>query len=130
MNLGLSLVAVPAIFECNDPLPVWRIIYKRVSKIAVATLLTSSVTGITCFVKNGMGMENTGFLAAGILSFSVIPYTIVLMKPINDHLFSLNVNEEARKVKDIVKTWERYHWLRTITGIMVFGIAVFKIGQS
>lgn len=75
-------------------------------------------------------MENAGFLVTALLSFSIIPYTIIAMKPTNDHLFSIKDNEEANKVKGIVRKWERRHWVRTVVGAIVFGMAVFKIGQK
>jgi len=128
MNLGISCVVVPGILESNDPLPVWKMVYKGASKIAVASLLTSATTATLCFVKNGMGSGSAGFLATGILSFSIIPYTLLMMKPVNDHLFSLNPKEEPKNVKEIVRQWDKLHWVRTIVGILVFGSHVFKIG--
>jgi uncharacterized membrane protein len=130
MQVGASLITVPAILESNDPLPVWRKFFRRGLEVAVASIITSTAAGVTCFVKKGMGMENIGFLAAGILSFGILPYTIVMMKPMNDRLLGMKLNEEVKTVKPYVTTWGNRHWIRTITGIIVFAITVFKIGQS
>jgi len=128
--LGASVVTVPSILDSNDPLPVWRRFYKRGLIFAFSSIIPTTAAGITCFVKQGMGRENIGFLATSLLSFSILPFTVIMLKPINDRLLTMDRNEEVKTVKELVKRWGKIHWMRTIIGIIIFDIAVFKIGQS
>src|SRR5207237_251894 len=102
----------------------------RGSKIAVSCLICSSVTGLLAFIDKGMTTENSGFLAAGTLSFLIMPYTGIFMVPINNTLFSIDDKTEPKKVTEIIETWAQRHWVRTLVGLTAFTITVFKIGMK
>jgi len=129
MNLGLSLGVVPAILKSKDPLPVIKEVYSRCSKIAIPCVLVSTTAGLSCFIRNGMRRGDIGFLVAGGLSACVIPWTSFMIMPINDHLFSMRPDEDTKVVKERVKRWGEFHWVRTLIGVTVFTLHVLKIGQ-
>ncbi|CAO3629944.1 unnamed protein product [Cunninghamella blakesleeana] len=122
-GVGINLVSVPALKSTSDPLPSFSITYKNGSKIAVTNILLATGSHFYIYYKT----RNIRSLWCGVLTFFIIPYTLFIMKPINDQLFALQTvnSKDNNKVQDLISKWDRRQWIRTIVSNAAFLMNVF-----
>ncbi len=58
------------------------------------------------------------WLFGAILLVSVIPYTLIMIKPINDKLLAGEL--ETEQTEQLLNRWARLHWLRSIASGIAF----------
>jgi hypothetical protein len=107
-------------------LPVWRTTYKRGSKLAVTSLILSSSTALACYAR-AEGEGRFGFLIISGLSFAVIPYTVLFMKPTNDALFATTDKAANDEITALVSKWAKLQWVRTGLGLAAFILTVYTV---
>ncbi|KAI8099103.1 uncharacterized protein BX664DRAFT_320392 [Halteromyces radiatus] len=124
-GLGLSMngVSVPTMRATKDPLPVFTTTYKNGSKIAIASIVISSVCHFYIYHQT----NNKHALWCGILSFVSFPFTIQFMRPINNELFALadQNSTDTKKIDTLVTSWDHHQWFRTMAGLSALMINVF-----
>jgi hypothetical protein len=126
MGSTLTLIAVPAIKASNDPLPSWKMLYKTGSKFAISNIIITTAAGIQCFLKT----EDVRYALMSGLSFAIIPYTLLFMKPTNDSLFAIDDNlsrtnkEDESRVRKLIAKWDKLQYGRTILGLSAFFVNV------
>ncbi|CAO3595974.1 unnamed protein product [Absidia cylindrospora] len=123
LGLTMNLVNVPCIKASNDPLPVFTTTYNRASKIGISTIVLSSLAHFYIYYKT----RNQRALWCGILSAVSFPYTVLILRPINDELFSLarSKSTDYVRINQLVSAWDNRQWFRTITGGLAFLLNVF-----
>ena len=62
-------------------------------------------------------------MMGAVLLVSVIPFTLIVMKPINDQLLNPALNVSEAESESLLVAWAKRHWVRSIAsgaGFMVY----------
>ena len=90
--------------------------YKRAAPLQIVLALIGFIAGMVVWF-NGAG---TLWLAGSLFLISVVPITLLLIKPINDILLSSDNNPESEETKNLLLRWGPKHWIRTIVSGVAF----------
>ena len=124
--MSISLMTIPLFLDTNTQaahmLTQWVRLYHYghlVSpSMAIATFLIHAytVTG-----KRASGQPWIAYAAAGVVTASIIPFTLIVMTPTNNTLFRLEkeIRVEAAvatldQVRELVTRWGRMHFVRSL----------------
>ena len=66
--------------------------------------------------------RNVYWVIGAILLFSVIPYTVIVLKPINDQLLDIEAQRFDSETERLLKQWAPRHWVRSIASGLSFAI--------
>lgn len=119
LGTSISFVSVPAILASSDPLPVWKMTYKRGMKIALSTTIVTTLTGIVLYIKK----EDLGYLLVSGLASCIPAFTFFGMLSTNKALFALEDGDRVANNKEIrvlVKKWDKLQYVRTFLGLGAF----------
>ena len=72
--------------------------------------------------------DQTLWLVGALLLVSVIPITLVFIKPINDQLLEPNNDLGPDQVLALLKQWNPRHWVRSIVSGLAFAIYLVAMG--
>lgn len=62
------------------------------------------------------------WLIGAVLLIFVIPFTLVVLKPINDQLLDVNAVRTEAESKVLLNQWGPRHWVRSIASGLSFGV--------
>jgi len=116
--LYISLVQHPAALEAGNEmyLRYFPAMYRRAAVLQGGTAVLGFLAGLVAWrISN-----NRLWLAAAILLGSVVPLTLLVIKPVNDVLMSQDASRSA-DVGALFAQWGRLHLIRTIAS----GAALF-----
>ncbi|HKA32028.1 MAG TPA: DUF1772 domain-containing protein [Candidatus Binatia bacterium] len=65
------------------------------------------------------------WLAAALLLVASVPFTLLVVKPVNDALLAGDRPIEERRA--LLARWGRLHWMRTIAAGLAFAASVFAL---
>ncbi|CAO3632813.1 unnamed protein product [Cunninghamella echinulata] len=113
LGLCMNLVSVPSLRATSDPLPAFKTVYDRGSKIAILNILIATGSHFYIYYKT----RNIRSLWCGVFTSFSIPFTIFFMKPINDRLFALHSirSKDNNTAYELISRWDNRQWLRTVT---------------
>ena len=60
------------------------------------------------------------WLYAGIIQFSVVPFTFAVIVPVNKQLLDPKVDKDSPKTKKLFETWGKLHGMRSIASSIAF----------
>jgi hypothetical protein len=114
--LYISLVQHPAALETGNEFAArfFRPMYRRAAVLQASLALVGCASAIPAWL-SGAGEL---WLAAAILIGSVVPFTLIVIKPINDAL--LQNRDAASEVGALLTRWGYLHWARTVAGGLAF----------
>lgn len=117
--LYISLVQHPAILECETSVgkKFFPKMYNRAAPVQVTLAVISFLAGLLQWYLS----VNILWLVAALLMISVVPITLIIIKPINDMLLSDNHVLEHAETEKLLKQWGTKHVFRTV----VSGISFF-----
>ncbi|HEX9221007.1 MAG TPA: DUF1772 domain-containing protein [Gemmatimonadaceae bacterium] len=123
--LYVSVVEHPARMSCDLPaaLAEFRPSYKRAAVMQVI-LAVIGVTGAIVAWYLGRG---TSTLVAAIVFATVVPWTLIVMMPINRQLLDETRTSETPETDVLLKKWGRLHNVRTIAGLLALTILAANI---
>ena len=99
--------------------------YKKAAPLQIFLALSGFVAGIVAWYQTGIIF----WLIGSLLLVSVIPITLVLIKPLNDLLLSNKSSIDLPRATDALKRWGSIHWLRTIvSGFSFFIYLIAALG--
>lgn len=90
--------------------------YRRAAPMQASLALVGSVSGLAAWL-TGLGV---GWLAGALLPGFVIPFTLLVLKPVNDKLMSPDLDPSSPEAADLLERWARLHWVRTGTSALSF----------
>jgi hypothetical protein len=124
-SIYINLVEHPARMQCGtaQALAQWRPSYKRatVMQAALAAVGFLSATGTWM-----LGAESS-WLIGGILLGLVIPFTLIVILPINRKLLTADLPEESRDTRRLLDRWARSHGLRSVLSFSSFLVFLFTL---
>ena len=100
--------AAPLLTHIPLPAPM-----RKMLAIQISTVVVSTIGGTTLFYKTG----NTCYLGGALMMAVILPYTRVLLYPINDSLLGIRKHGQGRdesSVEEMLIRWDMIHFGRTL----------------
>ena len=121
----VTFVEHPARVSCGTALAVaqFRPSYRRGAVMQGGLALVGGVAGVTRWMMLG----GTGWLAGGLLLAALIPYTLIVIMPTNKRLLDPSLNARSPEAAALLLRWGRLHSIRTIAGLLAFGLLLFAL---
>ncbi|KAI8099105.1 uncharacterized protein BX664DRAFT_320395 [Halteromyces radiatus] len=129
-TLTVAVVTLPSLKRCKDPIPVFTRTLERGGKLAVSSMLVSSICHFYIYYKT----RNRQALWCGLLSFISVPYSIVFLLPINKQILALDRKSAVAppdavansQFIDLIAQWGSLHWFRVVASNVAFIMNVFS----
>jgi hypothetical protein len=123
--LYISLVEQPARLSCGIAVAVteWRRSYRRATIMQAPLAIVGS---LLAFASWWIG-KDSAWLIGGILLFSVIPFTLVVIFPTNRALESDNLDLSSSNAERLMRQWSALHAVRVGLSLVAFLIFLFAL---
>jgi hypothetical protein len=116
----VSAVEHPARLQCGTGPAVaeFRPSYKR------AAVMQAALAALGCVAAVGAWMAGRGaiVLAAGLLLGAAIPFTLVVIRPVNARLLDPALDGDSAEAAVLLARWGRLHGVRTLLGAAAFAL--------
>ena len=114
--LYISLVQHPAALETGNEFAArfFRPMYRRAAGLQASSAMVGCANASVAWL-SGAGEL---WLAAAVLIGSVVPFTLIVIKPVNDAL--LQNRDAASEVAALFTRWGYLHWARTVVSGLAF----------
>ncbi len=112
----INLVEHPARVECGTELAATEFgpSYRR----AAAMQASLAATGLICSIAAWLSGAGIWWLIGGILLGSVIPFTFLIIMPVNKQLLDPTLDKGSAKAQELLSRWAKLHAVRsTLSGI-------------
>ena len=100
--------------------------YKRAAPMQVLLALMGFISGVAIWYQTSEAL----WLVGAILLFSVVPITLIIIKPVNDILLSAENVADSPETESLLKLWGPKHWLRTIVSGLSFAVYLYIALQT
>ncbi len=94
--------------------------YRRAAPMQIALAICGALAGCGCWLQDG----DWRWLIGALLLFSVIPFTLLAIKPINDVLLSADRDADANDTLALLRKWGTRHCWRSALGSLAFVLFV------
>jgi len=114
----ISIVQHPAAVETDPAFAVrfFAPMYRRAAPMQAGLAMTGTFAGAGAWL-SGSG---TGFGVAAALLFAVVPFTLVVMKPINDRLIASGQGADVPGTAELLRRWAALHAVRSLLSGLAF----------
>ena len=92
----------------------WKLSYARGLKMQASLALLSGIFGLIA----AWQARDWRWLPGAVLILANWPYTLIVVKPINDRLNAIADNQAGAASRALIVTWARLHAIRTALGIL------------
>ena len=115
----------PARMALNDGslLAQWKRSYARAVPMQGGLAALSGIFGLVVWWDTG----DWRWLVAALLILANWPYTLVVIKPINDQLNAIADKDAGTASRTLIVKWARLHAIRTALGILAAGVYVWAL---
>ena len=112
----VSFVEHPARMECGTEVAITEFgpSYRRAAIMQATLAIVAAIAGVTAWLLGG----GLSWLMGAALIFSVVPFTLVVIMPINHQLMNPTVDRRSDPTHALLQTWGRLHGVRTVLSIM------------
>jgi len=119
----ISLVQHPAAIETGSEFAVrfFAPMYRRASIMQASLAIVGSIASIVAYL---LGAGRAWLLSA-ILMGSVVPFTLLVVEPLNDQIKVLDPS--AERAVELLMKWGRLHWVRTIISGLSFAVCLVAL---
>lgn len=117
----INLVEHPARMKCGTHIAATEFVpsYRRAAVMQASLALFGSATATAAWLLGA----SPWWVVGGILLFSVVPFTLIVVMPINRTLLSEDLNRESEEARLLLTKWNRLHAVRSLlslTALVVF----------
>ncbi|GAA0318564.1 DUF1772 domain-containing protein [Sphingomonas oligophenolica] len=123
--LYISFAEQPARLKLDDRalLTEWRSAYRR------GTLMQAPLAILGAVLGAGMWWEHGGwfFLAGAVLMMANLPWTFVVIMPVNSQLGRIGPEDDPATIRPLVRRWARLHAGRTAFGLLATAAFVLAL---
>ena len=116
----ISIAQHPATMQTGIPFA--SVFFPPMYGLAAPMQIISALGGTLAGVAMWFVYGSLLWLVGAILLVFVIPYTIVILKPINDQLLDSQAVRSEAETEKLLNLWAPRHWVRSITSGFSFGI--------
>ncbi len=92
--------------------------YRRGAPMQASLALIGSISGFIASATGG----GVGCFVGALLLGSVVPFTLVVIKPVNDQLLSPDLDTSSPEVPALLDRWARLHAVRSVASGLAFGL--------
>lgn len=119
----ISLVQHPAALETGSEFAVrfFAPMYRRASIMQASLAVVGSLASIIAYLF-GAGQV---WLFSAVMIGSVVPFTLLLVEPLNDQIKALDPS--AQQGLDLLIKWGRLHWVRTVASGLSFALCLVAV---
>ncbi|HLL27388.1 MAG TPA: DUF1772 domain-containing protein [Xanthobacteraceae bacterium] len=91
----------------------WQESYKRAAIMQASLALVACVLGVVAYFIS----HDWRWLVGAALSIASWPWTLVVIKPVNDALMTTAANAANKKTRELVERWGGLHAVRSALGL-------------
>ena len=108
----INLVEHPARMECGTEIAATEFgpSYRR----AAVMQASLAATGLAASMAAWLTGASVWWLAGGILLGSVIPFTLVVIMPVNKQLLAAILDKRSAQTRDLLSHWGKLHAVRSV----------------
>lgn len=120
----ISVVQHPAALQVDDTVAarLFSPMYRRGAPLQAGLALVGSLAAFTAWL-TGSGLQ---WLVGALLLGFVIPFTLIVIKPVNDRLLASDLDPTAPEVTELLRCWGKLHNVRSGSSTLAF--LLFLIG--
>lgn len=121
----VSLVEHPARMSCSTTVAatVWAPSYKRATLMQAPLAIVGALSAALAW---WLG-SGAAWLAAAILIFLVVPFTLGVIKTINQQLLAPGRQLESAETRALLVQWGRLHAVRSVLGITAAVLMLWQL---
>jgi hypothetical protein len=121
----ITLVEQPARLSCGVALALteWRPSYARGSIMQAPLAILGSVFAFSSWWMN----KDPDWLLGGVLLFSVVPFTLIVIFPTNKKLQSNELDLSPAQAEHHLRLWSKLHAVRSALSFLAFLIFLFAL---
>jgi len=125
--LYITLVEHPARMECGVELAatVLRLSYRRAAWMQASLALLATIAGLVAWASGGGWF----WLAGAALMLSVVPFTLLVVKPTIEQLLDPGLDRRAAGTRKLLERWGRLHLVRTIVSSLAALVFLWQLAQ-
>ena len=126
--LYINLAEHPARMDCGTVLAVRQFApsYRRAAVMQASLAIVGLVSGVLAWWRGG----HVAVLAGGLLLGAIVPYTLIVVKPINKRLLALGMGVDSVEAATLLRRWGRLHAVRTVLGLLAFGTLLASLALA
>jgi hypothetical protein len=102
----------------------WKLSYARAYKMQASLALLSGLFGLAA----AWQLEDRRWLVGAVLILANWPFTLLVIKPINDQLNAIAKNAAGANSRALIVRWARMHAVRTALGILAAAFYLWPLG--
>lgn len=95
--------------------------YNRAAPMQIASALGGTLAGVVQWYLTG----NLLWIIGASLLIFVVPFTLIVMKPINDQLLDLEAQRSESETEKLLSLWAPRHLIRSIVSGLSFATYLF-----
>jgi len=114
----ITLVEHPARVSCGSAVAVTEFgpSYRRAAVMQASLALLGTLSGIGRWGEGG----GLGWLVGAVLLGSVIPFTLVVIRPTNERLLRGSLDKGSPQAASLLARWGRLHAVRSVVSLAAF----------
>jgi anthrone oxygenase-like protein len=121
----INLVEHPARLSCGTEAAArqWAPSYHRATRMQASLAIAAAVTGIATWLHG----EGIAWLWGGLLILAVVPFSLVVIKPVNDRLLARGRDLTSNETRQLLEQWGRLHAVRSVLGLAASLVFVYGV---
>lgn len=116
----ISIAQHPALMKAGVPVAArfFPPMYGLAAPMQIVSALVGSLAGLIQWLL----ADNVLWAIGAAFLIAVIPFTLVVLKPINDQLLDTKTERTESEIEDLLNRWAPRHWVRSIASGLSFAI--------
>lgn len=116
----ISIAQHPASMKAG--IPVAAKFFPPMYGLAAPMQIVSAIGGTLAGAAQGWVTGNLLWAVGAVLLVFVIPFTLFVLKPINDQLLDGDTQRTDAETEALLKQWAPRHWVRSIASCLSFAV--------
>lgn len=114
----ISIAQHPASMEAGVPVAAafFPPMYARAAPMQIFSAIGGTLAGLVQWLTSG----NILWMAGAVLLLFVVPFTLFILKPVNDQLLDSNAQRSDAETKTLLNLWAPRHLVRSIASGLSF----------
>lgn len=104
----------------------WAPSYKRATVMQASLAVISFASGVTTWFLTG----NVSWLLAAILIGLVVPFTLLVILPINQKLLAPGRDLSSQETRRLLVRWGELHWVRSVLSLMASALYLLSVSNT
>ncbi len=119
----ISIAQHPATMKAGIPIAAkfFPPMYNLAAPMQIVSAIGGALAGLILWLAGGSILWAVG---AAVLFF-VIPYTLIILKPINDQLLDNSSQRTESETESLLNQWAPRHWVRSIASGLSFALYIW-----